>query len=197
MMDRIRIPEPLIDLAWSMLVVALCAMLALFAGPALAQNVSKTQRQNVQEGERQSVYSHLDERDRLLAQIWNLSDDEMKRAKVLLEGPRKSFSVENLSPVEALGIHARSDAERRKYAEAFARALHADVERSLAWNQAFTEAMARLYPNEPVVDYRGMQAVAAPVGAADALGVPRDLVIDSAPSAPKPGSSALRPASRR
>ena len=168
--------------------------LSLASAPALAQTQAvKTQQARVQESEISRTYSTLDDRDRLLAQIWNLSQEEMIRAKVLLEGPRKSFSVANLSPIEALGIHARNDAERRKYAELFARAFHADVERSLAWNQAFTEAMGRLYPNEPIIDYSGGTPVAAPVGAADALGVPRSLVIDQSPSAqPRP-----RPASKR
>ena len=151
--------------------------------PLQAQTVGKTQQTRTQEASTQSSYSTMDDRDRLLGQIWGLSNEEMIRAKVLLEGPRKSFSVENLSPVEALGIHARNDAERRRYAEMFARAFHADVERSLAWNEAFTEAMGRLYPNEPVVDYSGAARVAAPLGAADALGVPRGLIVDQAPSA--------------
>lgn len=183
-------PQALTDLVASLLIVIVCAVLALTVVPAWAQqNVARTQRQTTQEATSQSAYNQLDERDKLLGQIWGLSDEEMMRAKVLLEGPRKSFSVANLSPVEALGIHARSDAERRKYAEAFARALHADVERSLAWNQAFTEAMARLYPNEAVVDYSGAAPVAAPVGAADALGVPRRLILDAAPSSARPGRS--------
>ena len=77
----------------------------------------------------------------------------------------------------------------------FARAFHADVERTLAWNQAFTEAMARLYPNESVVDFSGGQRVAAPLGAADALGVPRSLIVDQAPSAqPLPRPLQQRPA---
>lgn len=165
----------------------------LLAIAAQAQTVATTQQGRTQETTTQSSYSQMDDRDRLLGQIWGLSNEEMIRAKVLLEGPRKSFSVENLSPVEALGIHARSDAERRKYAEMFARALHADVERSLAWNQAFTEAMARLYPNQPVVDFSGATRVAAPMGAADALGVPRGLILDQAPSSlPMPRSSAVK-----
>ena len=153
------------------------------------------QQARTQETSTQNVYTQMDDRDRLLGQIWGLTNEEMIRAKVLLEGPRKSFSVENLSPIEALGIHARTDAERRKYAEMFARAFHADVERSLAWNQAFTEAMARLYPNESVVDFSGGQRVAAPLGAADALGVPRSLIVDQAPSAqPLPRPLQQRPA---
>ena len=41
----------------------------------------------------------------------------------------------------------------------------------LAWNEAITEAMQRLYPNEPVIDYSGSTRVAAPLGAVQ-LGVP-------------------------
>ena len=123
--------------------LALAALLALNAQAQTA--MQQTQQARTQTGQTQGAaiatsWTALDEHDRLLAQIWNLSDEEMRRAKVLLQGPRKSFSVANLSPVEALGIHARTDAERRKYAEMFARAFHQDVERSLAWNAAFTEA---------------------------------------------------------
>lgn len=164
--------------------IAVGVLLAALACTGAQAQQQRTQVQRTQEAQSataaSSIYGTLTERDRLLGQIWDLSDEEMLRAKVLLEGPRKSFSVENLSPVEALGIHARSDAERRKYAEKFARAFRADVERSLAWNQAFTEAMQRLYPNDPVVDYTGLPAAAAPVGAADALGVPRALVFEPA-----------------
>jgi len=159
--------------------LALAAGLAALAcGSASAQQQQRTQVQRTQEGNTANSYSTLTDRDRLLSQIWDLTNEEMLRAKVLLEGPRKSFSVENLSPIEALGIHARTEAERRKYAEKFVRAFRADVERSLAWNRAFTEAMQRLYPNDPVIDYSGVPAAQAPVGAADALGVPRGLVIE-------------------
>lgn len=165
-------------------VIALAALLSALACSSVQAQQQRTQVQRTQEAQStkaaSSIYGTLSERDRLLAQIWDLDEEEMLRAKVLLEGPRKSFSVENLSPVEALGIHARNDAERRKYAEKFARAFRADVERSLAWNQAFTEAMQRLYPNDPVVDSAGLPATVAPVGAADALGVPRGLVFEPA-----------------
>lgn len=177
--------------------------LALIISCAQAQTLpARTQEGRTQTGRTQpaptaSGWTMLDERDRILAQIWNLSDEEMRRAKVLLEGPRKSFSVTNLSPVEALGIHARTDAERRKYAEMFARAFHQDVERSLAWNAAFTEAMARLYPGEPVIDHAGSQPVMAPVGAVDAMHLPRSLLVEPAPPASSkaalPSLSTLQP----
>ena len=147
-----RTPTAIVDLVWAIALVLVAALMG--SGLAHAQSVARTEQQRTQEAGSQNSYTTLSDRDRLLGQIWGLSNEEMTRAKILLEGPRKSFSVENLSPVEALGIHARTDAERRKYAEMFARAFHADVERSLAWNQAFTEAMGRLYPNEPIMTTR-------------------------------------------
>lgn len=166
-----------------------CAQLALVAVltavPAVAQQTGQTQvleteQTNTDASAQAPLHIKLDAHDRLVAQIWGLNDKEMRRAKVLMEGPRKAFSVENLSPIEVLGIHARNDAERKKYAEKFARALHEDVQRSLAWNDAFAEAMQRMYPNEPVVSHAGLDPVLVPTGSADLAGVPRSLVIDPA-----------------
>ncbi|MCL1961737.1 MAG: integrating conjugative element protein [Desulfovibrionaceae bacterium] len=175
----------LLPQAWRWCTAAGCIALAASAWAQTPQ--ASTQQGKTQEGQTQQSYASLDERDRLLATIWELTPDEMVRAKVLLDGPRRAFSVANLSPIEALGIHARSDAERRKYAEKFARLFHADVERSLAWNTAFGQAMRRLYPNEPVVDFGNAPKAVAPLGAADALGVPRANVIE-----PKPSSKVSR-----
>lgn len=172
--------------------------LLIGSGAATAQRIDRTQERAVQTTEaakaspsREAV--KLDANDLLVAEIWGLSSAEMVRAKVLLKGPRASFSVENLSPVEALGIHARDEGERRKYAEMFARALQSDVERSLAWNRAFQEAQSRLYPNQQVVDYKDQTPVVAPTAAADLLGVPRSLVRD--PASRTPGA-ATAPSSR-
>lgn len=113
--------------------------------------------------------------DQLARQVWGLTTEELDRAKMLLKGPRANFSVPNLSPVEALGIHARSDAERRKYAEKFAMAQHEDTERVLAWAMAYQAAMQRLYPNEKVIDFSGLPAAGTPAGATDAAYVPRQV----------------------
>ena len=111
--------------------------------------------------------------DQIARQVWGLTADELERAKLLLKGPRASFSVPNLSPVEALGIHARSDAERRKYAEMFAKAMHEDTERVLAWAMAYQIAIQRLYPNEKVIDFSGLQAADMSTGTTDAANLPR------------------------
>ena len=177
-------------LALLVLGVAASASLAQPAG----RDLGPTQESRSQTASTERRFSDLDDRDRVVAEIWGLSNEEMQRANVLLQGPRAAFSVQNLSPVEALGIHARSDAERRKYAELFARAFHQDVERSLAWNSAYQEANQRLYPNEPMVDFSGLPKVAAPVGSADALNVPRSMLLDSTTPAP---SSRVPAADRR
>lgn len=178
--------------------VAVLASLTL-ASVALGQTrqITQTQEQSTQTGEstQQRVAranSVLDTNDLLVAQIWGLTNEEMIRAKVLLKGPRATFSVQNLSPVEALGIHARDEKERTKYAEMFAKALQADVERSLAWNRTFTEVQARLYPNQMVMNFAGQAPVSVPTATADLLGVPRTLVNDPAAPARKPANAKKR-----
>ncbi len=184
--------------AWLATTTLSMLVLGIATGSALAQpagrDLGPTQESRSQTASTERKFSDLDDRDRVVAEIWGLSNEEMQRAKVLLQGPRAAFSVQNLSPVEALGIHARSDAERRRYAELFARAFHQDVERSLAWNSAYQEAIQRLYPNEPMVDFSGLPKVAAPVGSADALNVPRSMLLDNATPAP---SSRVPAADRR
>ncbi len=46
----------------------------------------------------------------------------------------------------------RDEAERQRYADAWARALHEDVDRILAFQRAYDAAGKRLYPNEPLID---------------------------------------------
>lgn len=136
----------------------------------------------------QATAQGLTPQDALQAQLWGLSADEMQRALVLAKGPRAAFSVSNLSPIEVLGIHARTPAERRKYAEAFARAHHQDVERVLAWNQAFTQALQQLYPNEPVIAYAGTDRPQVDPAVAAAAGVPLSAIeaVPAARVAPRP-----------
>lgn len=164
--------------------IALAGLALAIAQSTCAQtNVSRVQERSSQTASALREATRLDPTDVLLGQIWGLSLEEMQRAKVLLDGPRRAFSVENLSPVEALGIHARNDAERRKYAEMMARAVREDVQRSLAWSAAYNEAMTRLYGREPVVDFSKLPKVMVPVGAADAANVPRSLIIEPPPAA--------------
>ncbi len=51
-----------------------------------------------------------------------------------------------------LGIHARDEAERQRYAESWARAMREDVDRILTFQRAYDAAGKRLYPDEPLID---------------------------------------------
>jgi hypothetical protein len=150
---------------------------ALMPGSSWAQTrEARTQIESAQtQGAREATLK-LSDSERMVAEMWGLDDGEMMRAKVLMQGPRSAFSIPNMSPVEVLGIHARSEAERHKYAEKFARAVFEDVKRTLAFGQAYQVAMERLAGGTPMVSYAGASGVVAPTGSADIGNVPRSLV---------------------
>ena len=136
---------------------AIAALLSLVALSALAVDTGNTRLERSRTGQTSAASlehqsSVLEPLDLVAAQYWGLTLDEMERAKLLMRGPRGAFSDPRISPVEVLGVHARSAAERNRYAELFARMLHEDTERVLAWNLAGSRAIQRLYPNEPVID---------------------------------------------
>lgn len=80
-----------------------------------------------------------------LAKDWGLREDELSRYRELMEGPLGIYSP-NLDPLSALGIEARSDEERRRYAEMQVQAESRRVEKLLAYQRAYDEAWQRLYP---------------------------------------------------
>ena len=94
------------------------------------------------------------------ARSWDLSAVEWRRYKELMQGIRGSISPSTISPIEVLGIHARDEAERKRYAEAWARAMREDVDRILAFQRAYDAAGKRLYPNAPLIDTEWLPAKA-------------------------------------
>jgi len=86
------------------------------------------------------------------AEAWDLSDIEWQRYRALMDGIRSSISPATLSPIEVLGIHARDEGERRRYAERWARLMRDDAERILAFQHAYDRAWQRLFPTEPLID---------------------------------------------
>lgn len=115
--------------------------------------------------------------DTQLAQMWNLSTPEIQRARLLMQGPRGAFSSSQLSPIEVLGIHARTDAERARYAKLFAQVSLDDTQRVLAWSRAAGAEVQRITAGMQVLNYDGVPKAAVSEEAADMLGVPRDAVV--------------------
>lgn len=95
--------------------------------------------------------SQLTDSERAQSRQWQLNETEWQRYKTLMQGIRGKLSPD-ISPIEALGIHAQSEEERQRYAEMWAKALREDTERVLTFQHAYNDAWKRLYGNEPLID---------------------------------------------
>jgi len=102
--------------------------------------------------------SEIRESERAAA-VWNLSADDWSRYGELMRG-RRGVWTPDADPLLVLGAHARTEAERRRFAEAFVVAEHRRVEGELAFERAVQAAWARLFP--------GAFRIAAPRPAASA-----------------------------
>ena len=83
---------------------------------------------------------------------WQLDSKELERVEVLREGFRQYISDRQISPLEILGIHARTDAERRRYARRWAKMMIEDAERVLAFQRAYDAAVSELLADQPLID---------------------------------------------
>ena len=96
-----------------------------------------------------------------LAKAWGLTAEELERYELLMRGPRGAFSVANISPIEVLGIHAETPAERQHYADRFVRLLYEDTERVHAFERATQAAWQRL--GKPMFDPARVPGASAPL----------------------------------
>ena len=127
--------------------------IALVASTSVeAADLSHTQIKETGQDASSSVANILSDADRVRARLWDLSEVEWQRYKQLMQGIRGSISPSTISPIEVLGIHARDETERQRYAEVWARAMREDVDRILAFQRAYDAAGKRLYPNELLID---------------------------------------------
>lgn len=107
--------------------------------------------------------THLTEAEQHQAQQWNLSDAEWQQYKEAKAGPRGIWSP-NLDPLTTLGISARTDQERRRYAELLVRQERQRVEGEIAFQKAYDEAFARLTPNLLPVGSGAQSQATVPTG---------------------------------
>lgn len=93
---------------------------------------------------------------RFAREQWNLSEAEWTRYQTLMRGLRGSVSPASLSPIEVLGIHAQNEAERKDYARRWAKLMHEDAARILAFQAAYNEASRELNPGGQIIDTRAL-----------------------------------------
>jgi len=84
------------------------------------------------------------------AQDWGVSDAEWQTYQHLMNGPAGKWYPQ-LSPPEVLGMYADNDQDKERFAELSAKEEHEKISRELVFNNAFHEAMVKLYSNEPVI----------------------------------------------
>ncbi|MCG8023950.1 MAG: TIGR03759 family integrating conjugative element protein [Candidatus Thiodiazotropha endolucinida] len=130
----------------------LLSIVLAIAIPVYAANLTNTQLDRSDPAGSAIEGSILSTSDRMRAQLWDLSETEWQRYRQLMKGVRGSISPATISPIEVLGIHARDEAERQRYAETWARTMYEDAGRILAFQQAYDEAVKRLHPNQPLID---------------------------------------------
>lgn len=121
---------------------------AIEAAPSTAAAGSATS--SVQQLTGESTLS-LNQTQNKAAQEWGLTAKEYERYQEVMQGPRGVYSP-GLDPLTALGVEARSESERRRFAELQVQAERQRVERELAYQRAYDEAYQRLYPGIKAIE---------------------------------------------
>jgi len=116
------------------------------------QTVSTTETTDTERRSLNEAFVPLTATERSQANAWQLTAIEWRRYQALMQGIRGSVSPANLSPIEVLGIHARDAAERRRYAELWARAMRDDAERVLAFQRDYDAAIRHLLSGQALID---------------------------------------------
>lgn len=130
------------------------AVILLAATGAAAQPAPVTHTRAVSSQVQPNTDTALDER---LARDWGLRTEEWARYRQLMQGPLGVYSP-NIDPLTALGIEARSDEERRRYAELQVRAEARRVEKLLTYQRAYDEAWQRMAPGQLRVNLPATEA---------------------------------------
>ncbi|MFT3803471.1 MAG: TIGR03759 family integrating conjugative element protein [Burkholderiaceae bacterium] len=139
--------------------LGLLAALALSAPQSLLAQQPQAAATNVAPSrERPAPITRSDEDQ---ARDWGLRPEEWVRYRELMQGPL-GLSSPTLDPLTALGIEARSDEERRRFAELQVQIEARRVEKLLAYQRAYDAAWQRLAPGMQRVNLPG--AGAAPSG---------------------------------
>ncbi|PKF23301.1 TIGR03759 family integrating conjugative element protein [Pseudomonas hunanensis] len=102
------------------------------------------------------------------AQEWGLTLKEYERYQEVMRGPRGVYSP-GLDPLTALGIEARSESERRRFAELQVQAERQRVDRELAYQRAYDEAYQRMFPGIKAIEISTTPSGQAGSGSGPAL----------------------------
>ena len=116
----------------------------------LAQGEIDVVRTNIEQRSTDQLERH--DAEFLDGSHWHLDAEEWERVEILKAEFRQYVSDQQISPLEVLGIHARTDAERQRYARRWAQLMIEDAERVLAFQRAYDVAVRDLVEEQPLID---------------------------------------------
>jgi integrating conjugative element protein (TIGR03759 family) len=122
--------------------VGAAAVVLILSSASFAQHLkpADTKATPTQVRQSQEVQSDIQS-----AKDWGVTAEEWTRYRRLMQSPL-SLQAPNIDPLTALGIEARSDAERRRYAELQVQYEFRRAEKLFAYQRAYDAAWKRLYP---------------------------------------------------
>ncbi len=96
----------------------------------------------------------LSENDKHTALVWELTENEMKRYKLLMDNKSGIYyGGLKLTPLDILGINARGAQERDHFAQLSAKFEAQKVAKNLAWNNAHFKAYQKVVAGLPVIQH--------------------------------------------
>lgn len=116
-----------------------------------AQANDHAQRASVEAHSKHTFDSTTSDNNTRLSQQWGLKTEELDRYRTLMEGPLGTYSP-NLDPLSALGIEARTEAERQRYARLQVEAEAIRVEKLLVYQRAYDHAWKERYPDMALIN---------------------------------------------
>ena len=85
------------------------------------------------------------------AKVWNIRKEDWSRYEQIMQSKGK-FLWKDLDPITILGLNARSDSERNRYAELLAKQEFDHAQKVILLDRAYNQAFLKLYGQLPVVD---------------------------------------------
>ncbi len=92
--------------------------------------------------------------------VWKLTQEEWSRYESIMDSKGKYF-WSDLDPITVLGLNARNEQERRRFAQMLARQEYENTRKLILLDRAFNKAFQQLYGSIPIVDLNRLNIASA------------------------------------
>jgi len=139
-----------ISFLFNLIIFAMALFVALTLSGVLGSETAQAQDNTLIE---ESIQNHtfIGQSEKETARKWKLNEEEWDRYKEIVNGPRGMWTP-NLDPITVLGIAARTDEERLKYASMAAKQELERVRKELDFQREYSKQIALLTKGLPLFD---------------------------------------------